>query len=101
MGTAPKHPLVRPYTTPAPPRDADSLFEGRNVAGCQFAANELLFVKKARCEVVHAFFTRVELADESLGPAFCDEVEIDKGEAAHIFLKLRSGKPLILGDDEV
>ena len=42
-----------------------------------------------------------ELADESLGAAFCDEVDIDKGEAAHIFLKLTSGKPLILDDNEV
>ena len=39
-------------------RDADSLFKGRNVTGCQLAANELLFVKKARCDV-HPKFRRL------------------------------------------
>ena len=34
-------------------------------------------MKQARCEVVHSFFNRVELAYESLRAAFCDEVDID------------------------
>ena len=34
-------------------------------------------MEKARCEVVHAFFTRVKLAYESLRAAFYDEVDID------------------------
>ena len=58
-------------------RDTDSLLKGRDVAGCLLAANKLLFVKKARCEEIRTFFTRVELAYESLRAAFCDEVDID------------------------
>ncbi len=34
-------------------------------------------MKKARCEVVRALFTRIELAHESLHAAFCDEIDID------------------------
>jgi hypothetical protein len=69
---------ARPYTNCSPHRrDADSLLKKRNVAGCQLAANELLVVKKARGEEIRAFFTRVELAYESLRAAFCDEIDID------------------------
>ncbi len=50
---------------------------GRDVAGCPLAVNELLFVKKARGEVVHTFFTGVELAYESLRAASYDGVDIE------------------------
>lgn len=49
---------MRPYTNCGPTDKAASLLKGRNVAGCQPAANELLFVKKARCEVAHPEFRR-------------------------------------------